>query len=352
MPHHVLKHIVAGIAVVALCEDTHLGHQGGIEGLLLGIGQAQLGVEQTQFRTVVRTTYLCHGRLFHALHLDAAETGEHGCQHALLRLQAGGLLHRIQPFGLHVLPVALGGSTALHHRGQLALVAAQQLLQIAVQPQLFVEQQEREIHLVHPLAHLVEAHLVLGRLHVTLFAGNGFLTVDGSAVVERLVDVDAHAPLVFLQSFHVEPHLLVQALHLVGPRHHVALQGGLCRRRYLRQPSLLDIGHCQRRRFLNEAVLAYQRIVLLRCLLAFLQGLGLRGYGQHRHGNCENCFLHNGYVFGFSVAKIDKKSRTTITLSGEKLSILYDSSVFSSFFSRKCTKFAISSYKNAIGRMA
>jgi hypothetical protein len=44
--HHVLEHVQSGIAVIALRKHAEAGHQRRVQSALLGIGQAQLGVEK------------------------------------------------------------------------------------------------------------------------------------------------------------------------------------------------------------------------------------------------------------------------------------------------------------------
>ncbi|MCP6003428.1 hypothetical protein NL386_38385, partial [Klebsiella pneumoniae] len=45
----------------------------------------------------------------------------------------------------------------------------------------------------------------------------------------------------FLQSPHVDTHLLVDGLNLFWKSRHLTLIGSLCRGRHLRQPSLLQV---------------------------------------------------------------------------------------------------------------
>ena len=148
---------------------------------------------------------------------DAAEGAQHRPQNALLRLQVHGLLRHTEPLGLDVLQVALRGRAALDHRCQLTLVACQQLLKVGIQHQLLAQHQQGEVHLIDAMAYAVEADLRLCCLQLALLAGNRLLAPDGTAVIHRLADVDAYAVLILAQTLHVDAHLLIDGLHLVGP---------------------------------------------------------------------------------------------------------------------------------------
>ena len=265
-------------------EDTHTGHQRSVEGFLLCLGQSQAGIDDPKLGAHVCRLPAHRCRLLHLSYGDAAEGREHPRHGLPLQLEIGQLLGGIQPFGLHAEVVALCCRALAEHRLELLLVAAQQLLPVVVQPYLFVEQQQGEVHLVHALAYLVDADVVLCLVDVGLPPCHLLVAADGTAVEECLLHVDADAVLVFLQSLHVDAHLPVQLLHLLGEGRHVALPGGLCRCRQLREPALLDV--------LNGAVggLAYQvhlpdeRVVAHCCLLTLLKGLCLHARQRcHRH---------------------------------------------------------------------
>ena len=162
------------------------------------------------------------------IHLYAAERREHPNQCLPLRLQVYTLLHHVQSFSLHGVPVTLGCCAVLLHRLQFPLVAGQQLLQVSVQLHLLVNQQQGEVHLVHALANNIYIYLVLYPLYLTLRPCYLLLAADGPSVEHRLLHFDTHTVLVLRQPFHVDTHLLIQCLHLVRERHHVALISGLC----------------------------------------------------------------------------------------------------------------------------
>ena len=287
--HHVFEHVQPGITIEPLGKHAQLGQQCGIKRLLLSVSQMQLGVKESHLRTQSTCRLrqsVSTKRLRRRCHLHPAKHREHRLQHSSLRLQARPLLRDIQAFRLHVLQVALGSRATFHHRRQLPLTTAQQLLQVAVQLNLVIEQQQGEIHLVHATAHLIDAHLRLRCLHLALLAGDSLPPADGATVENRLAHIHAHPILVFRQAFHVDAHLLIHRPHLVGKRRHIALQRGLCRSRHLWQPSLPDVCHRQLRQLPHEVALPYERIVPLCRLLTLLQRLRLPANGkqqQHRH---------------------------------------------------------------------
>ena len=140
-----------------------------------------------------------------------------------MRLQACCLLHHVQPLSLHVLIIALRCRTVFHHRGQFLLVLHEKFLQVGIQLDLFVDQQQSEVHLIHALAHLIHIYFILSRLHLALLPGYLLLTLDGATVEYCLLHVETYLILIFLQSLEVKPHLSQHSPHLIGPRHHIAL---------------------------------------------------------------------------------------------------------------------------------
>ena len=146
-----------------------------------------------------------------------------------LRVQISHLLNDIQPFSLHILQITLSSSTHLHHGSQFLLVTKQQFLQVLVQLYLVVKHQQGKVHLVHTLAYMIKIHLRLCSLHVSLLTDYRLLTTDSSSVDNRLTDVYAYTILVFLQTFHIDSHLLVHPQQLVRKTSNITLIGGLCR---------------------------------------------------------------------------------------------------------------------------
>ena len=213
------------------------------------------------------------GRTGGVFNLQTTECREHPYERLALRQKARGLLHHVQPFGLHVQIVALSRRTTLEHRCELLLVGAQQFLQVLVQLDLLVNQQQPEIHVVHALANLIQIHLVLRALHIALPSCNLLLAADDATIEDRLLHIDSYPILVFFQPFHIDAHRLVHLLHLLGKSRHIALQRSLSLSRHLRQPPLLDVRHRQLGRLLNQPVLPYQRVVAFSRLLAFLERL-------------------------------------------------------------------------------
>ena len=132
-----------------------------------------------------------------------------------------------------------------------------------VELSLVIDEQQAEKHLIHPLAHGIERHLVLRGFYLTLPTGNFLLVADGAAIEEGLLDVDTHPVLVFFQSLEMYAHLIEHVLHLRRPSRNIALECSLCRCRDLWQPSFLDVVYCQLGGLSDEVVLSDEGIVAL-----------------------------------------------------------------------------------------
>ena len=133
------------------------------------------------------------------------------------------MVSRLQAFGLHAQIVALGCRAALEHGAELLLVAAEQLLKVAAESYLLVEEQQREVEFVDALAHLIYIYFLSGNLHASLAARHFLAAADCSAVEHCLLHVHANAVLVFAESLDVDAHLLIDGLHLLREGGHVAL---------------------------------------------------------------------------------------------------------------------------------
>ena len=83
-------------------------------------------------------------------------------------LQFVGHLHGRKAFGFHLVHVALHGYALLLQCSELVFVALQQCLQVAIKSQTFVNKQDAEVKVVHPLAYLVERNVCLRLVYLLL----------------------------------------------------------------------------------------------------------------------------------------------------------------------------------------
>ena len=140
-----------------------------------------------------------------------------------MRFQCGLLLDHVQALGGDIVQVALGSGAVLDHRGELLLAGRELLLQVTVECELVLQQQQGKVHLVDAFAHCIQIHVELSLLHSTLLLCYLALCADNTAVIHRLLHIQAHTVLVFGQALHVNAQLAHHRLHLVGPRRHGAL---------------------------------------------------------------------------------------------------------------------------------
>ena len=180
-------------------------------------------------------------------------------------------LYGMEFLGLDGVHVALHRHAVPEQRLQFVKVRLQQRLKVLIQQNLLVQQQDAEVQIIHALTDGVHIHIGLRRLHLALKRCNLLLVRDESAVVHRLVHVDANAVLVFLQSLHVVAVHREHVLQGIGQCHHVALVRCLCGSGNLRQPSLHDVRHREVGGLLYQVIPLDERVVLTGQLLTFVE---------------------------------------------------------------------------------
>ena len=265
---------------------------------------------------MVLAAHLHHGGLAHLCHRDAAQFAQHERHGIALGNERRALLLHHQALGANGVVVALGHHTTRIERRQFFLTRGEQRLVVGVQLELLVEEQQREVHLVHAAAHSVEVDLGLRRLHISALTRHGGLTRNHAAVPHVLVHIQPYAILVFLQPRDFHSALAHHLTHLVGPRRDVALQGCLSGERHLRQPALAQVLDRVIGGARYQVALLDERIIGLRGLLA-------RGERGLRHGgDCDKAheqqyhlFCHRHDCLVFSIAKFSKIYHIPIILS-------------------------------------
>ena len=287
------------------------GAERGVEQLIAAVEECSAGVKEGQLGAVdFQARHRRRLRAFEPLHLALAasdEGREQALQTVALGAEGEGGLLGLHALGLQSDDVAFDGSAGLHSRCELAHVVGKEGLQEGVVVELFVHEENTEEEVVHPLPQGIELHGRLLLLHVGIGLCHSLLGTDVSAVIKALIEIEREFIL-------VARHPLWDGLpggtkHLregVGPLRDVALQGGLCRSRDLRQPALLEVGQRERLGLPNQVGLPHQRVVLLGEPVALVEGelctqwnhgqeeqkmVAERGEGGGRNHECEGWLM-------------------------------------------------------------
>ena len=141
----------------------------------------------------------------------------------------------------------------------------QVVLQQAVLLQLFVQQQNAEVELVHPLVQRIEVHVQFLRIDLGSGTHQLFAPFRLTTVPHGLLHLQRH--LILVAGHEVD----VDARQLERQFGHIALIGRLGRKTDLRQIGFGGIGHVVLRSLLNQAILTNEGIIVARLTTAFFQ---------------------------------------------------------------------------------